>query len=72
LSVQPDITAEVFSKTIAAFSICLVASLPRSGGNETLERLANELDDMASKAPDTPMAEILSATARNLIASEPT
>jgi hypothetical protein len=71
---ETNITADDLAATLTAFGISLVAALTTQGAktpNEILENLANELDDFATKAPDTPAAEALTMTARMLMASEP-
>lgn len=66
-----QITSEDLAATLSAFTICLVAVLQPAKGNETLEKLANELDEMATKAAPSPMSDALAHTARFLMASEP-
>ncbi|PVE25403.1 hypothetical protein DC522_05760 [Microvirga sp. KLBC 81] len=65
------LTADDLAATLTAFAISLVAALKPKKPNEVLENLANELDDFANKAPDTPAADALAMTARMLMASEP-
>lgn len=67
------ITAEDLAAALTAFAISFTAALmaPRSESPEhVLQALANELDDMAGKVGDTPVAAVLKTTATMLILSE--
>lgn len=66
-----QITSEDLAATLSAFTICLVAALKPAKGNETLEKMANELDEMAKKAAPSPMSDTLALTSQFLMASEP-
>jgi hypothetical protein len=67
------INSEDLAATLTGFAISLVAATRDQSlsANETLELLANELQDLADRAPNTPAAEALELTARMLVASEP-
>lgn len=68
------ITAEDLAATLTAFAIGLTAAImsPRhQTENEVLEALANEIDDLATKAPGTPAAQALKLCSLMLLASEP-
>lgn len=67
------LTPEDLATALTGFAIGLAAAL-MSGANQTaeevLEALANELHELAHRAPGTPAAEALDRTAAMLMASE--
>lgn len=65
------IDSDDLAAVLSGFAIGLVSALKPKLPNNVLSELANELGDMAEKAPGTPAADALQMTARMLIASEP-
>jgi hypothetical protein len=65
------ITAEDLGVALTGVAVALMGALKPKLPNRVLEELANELRDLAERAPGTPASDALAAAAKYLMASEP-